>query len=959
MKLFGTFVYFCLLLLSAFSAVAEPVVILDKNKNKVNIAHYAEFTEAAQALPLIDVLADEYQFSWQKFVTNIPVLQHTEKAYWVRFKVKNSDQVALNNLLVIDFPLMESIELYQQVEQQAPQLYNSASISTPIFARDFPSGSYVFTLNLPANSERWFYLKLQNDSLIQLPICLYQVDAFYFDHNRAAFWLGGGLAILMLMSFTAFVLSVANKDTGFAYFGTFLFSFLIYYCSRTGYGIEFLWPSLIHYTKPIGMLSLGICLASLANFVQIFLRIKHTQIQLNTLFKLNTILVFCIAVSSLLLPHILQLYTQLLMYISTSGLIIYAMLKTPKKTKFGLKRFAFCMLIIILSAALFAANRFNILERSFITEYAILISQFLAFSILFNSVYDKVRREQLNTLRAKRKVQSLYQDLFDIYEHAVEGHYISKQNGQLVRANKAFCELLGCRSLSDLLVEVPNLARLYVLPGDRDKLVTKVNKQKRLTNFETQWRTQKGQVKWVSISLRIANKNGETLLIGSVLEISQRKRAEQKLQYMATHDSLTGLINRSAFEKSLRTLLTEAQALNSRHTLLYMDLDQFKLINDTCGHRAGDLLLVQIADRFKVELGSNDSIARFGGDEFCVLMENQFGEQAYQTANALKHAVDEFRFVWEGRSFSLGVSIGLIELNAENSNLSEVLSHADAACYTAKERGRNRIHQYIPADEDMQARQNEMLQVSEITEALTQDRFELYFQSIQSLQTKEDGLHYEILLRMRDATGRLLSPSQFLPAAERYSQMSRIDRWVIENYFCWLSEHPDHLEALAKGAINLSGLSLSDDEMQAFVLNCFDKYQIPYHKICFEVTETVAIMQLDKTLSFIHCFKDLGCSFSLDDFGSGFSSYVYLKNLPVDYLKIDGSFVKDMLVDPVDKAMVKSIYEVACAIGVKTIAEFVESKEIKEELFTIGVNYAQGYGISKPSPLTDISLASG
>ena len=386
-----------------------------------------------------------------------------------------------------------------------------------------------------------------------------------------------------------------------------------------------------------------------------------------------------------------------------------------------------------------------------------------------------------------------------------------------------------------------------------------------------------------------------------------------------------------------------------------MDLDQFKVVNDTCGHKAGDLLIKQLSQKLDAVVMGKGILARLGGDEFGVLLEGDNAQMAYLLANKILNTVQEFRFIWENRIFTLGISIGQVPWQPNINSPEQLLSMADSACYLAKERGRNQVHTYAAKDKHMQRYESEMSWVSHINHALENNSFELYYQHYQALSKPIEGHHYEILLRMRDQKGNIVLPSTFLPAAERYNLTGNIDRWVVENYFCWLADNPQHNAELMRVSINLSGHSLADKELKLFVLNAFEKYKIPYTKVCFEITESMAILKIDETLEFINTFHKLGCLFALDDFGSGFSSYSYLKNLPVDQVKIDGSFVKDILVDPIDMAMVNSIKDVAKAMGMETVAEFVESTEIMVELGKMGVDFAQGYGVAKPHALADFT----
>jgi diguanylate cyclase (GGDEF)-like protein/PAS domain S-box-containing protein len=451
----------------------------------------------------------------------------------------------------------------------------------------------------------------------------------------------------------------------------------------------------------------------------------------------------------------------------------------------------------------------------------------------------------------------------------------------------------------------------------------------------------------------IRGQGGEILGVVLVFsDVTEARRLSQAMSYQASHDALTGLINRREFEQRLRRALETARDGEIEHTLGYLDLDQFKIINDTCSHAAGDELLRQLSGLFKVRIRKRDSLARLGGDEFGVLMEHCSVQQAMRVADALRKMVENFRFLWEDKSFTIGVSIGLVSINKSSTDMAEVLSAADAACHMAKEQGRNRIHIYQDNDAELARRRGEMQWATRIPRALEENRFQLSFQPIAPLRGDGDeGEHYELLLRMQDETGRIVLPSAFLSSAERYNLAARLDRWVISTAFHWLTCHPARLERLSLCSINLSGHSLGDEAFLAFVIQQFAVTPIAPEKICFEITETIAIANLSYATHFIKVLKELGCRFALDDFGSGLCSFTYLRSLPVDFLKIDGAFVKDIVDDPMSLAMVKSINEIGQLMGKQTIAEFVENERILEKLREIGVNYVQGYFIGRPKLL--------
>ncbi|MGI9270476.1 MAG: EAL domain-containing protein [Woeseiaceae bacterium] len=450
-------------------------------------------------------------------------------------------------------------------------------------------------------------------------------------------------------------------------------------------------------------------------------------------------------------------------------------------------------------------------------------------------------------------------------------------------------------------------------------------------------------------------RDGKGNVTGGVLvfhDVSESRELNRRLSYHASHDILTGLVNRREFENRLERALKSAKARETSYALCYLDLDQFKIVNDSCGHSAGDALLGQLGALLKSKIRWRDTLARLGGDEFGVLLESCSLEEAMQTAEALRLAIGEYKFMWDDRSFRLGVSIGVVPIAADNEDVAALLSAADSACAAAKEAGRNRIHSFQENDIDLMRRRREMQWAARINNALEENRFELFRQTIQPLQVEEQGAHYEILLRMRDENGGIISPGLFIEAAERYGITPNIDRWVIRSAFRWLVSEADERERLALCSINLSGQSLGDEKFLPFVVDQFQMSGLDATKICFEITETAAIASYSQANRFINALKELGCKFALDDFGTGLSSFGYLKHFPVDFLKIDGSFVKEILHDPIDREMVRSINEIGHLTGKQTIAEFAENEEIITMLRGMGIDYAQGYGVSEPKRVT-------
>ncbi len=458
-----------------------------------------------------------------------------------------------------------------------------------------------------------------------------------------------------------------------------------------------------------------------------------------------------------------------------------------------------------------------------------------------------------------------------------------------------------------------------------------------------------------TIAPMLDNNGDVTGVVVVFRDVSEERQLRQQLLHQANHDALTGLFNRLVFEKKLSEALNLARTTGTEHAVLFLDLDQFKVVNDTCGHVAGDALLQQLTSLLREKMRATDILARLGGDEFGVALSNCSLDHAKKIALSLLDIVREFRFIWEDKTFEIGVSIGLVMLDENSESVASIMSAADIACYAAKDGGRNRYHLYESSDTELKQRHGEMQWVTLISKAITEDRFVLHLQEIKALKGDQQGAHYEVLLRMVGDSGDLIPPGAFLPAAERYGLIANVDRWVIEKGLGILAKY------LARNpgescvfAINLSGLSIGDDGFLDYVQDQITRHQLPHHCICFEITETAAVANLSHARRFIKALQALGCKFALDDFGSGVSSFSYLKNLPVDFLKIDGMFVRDMAEDSIDYAMVEAINHIGQVMGLKTIAEFVESQAILDCLIALEVDYAQGYFIGEPVSLENI-----
>lgn len=579
-----------------------------------------------------------------------------------------------------------------------------------------------------------------------------------------------------------------------------------------------------------------------------------------------------------------------------------------------------------------------------------LVKQQVVSTLLLKSL--RYATERTHTLKALKASESRYREL---YENVVAGVFQTTPDGKFMAANPALVRLLGYDS-EDELLELDLARDIYYFPEDRDNWARSMASSRELRNAELTLRRKDGRkIVVLENSRAVTGDQGELLYYeGTLTDITEAHELSRQLSFEASHDALTGLINRREFENRLQRAIETSQATGATHAVCYLDLDQFKIINDTCGHIAGDELLRQLAQVLAAKIRSNDCVARLGGDEFGILLHGCPVDDAINIAKSLLRSIEQYQFVWGANAFSVGCSIGLVELTPAYRRLTKVLQAADAACYAAKDHGRNRIHVYHEDDTLVAQRHGEMQWVARVKRALAENRFFLEGQPICPVGGDTGApCDFELLVRMRDESGRVVPPGAFLPAVERYNLSQRLDQWVIGHALSWLATLPPG-SRVSRVFINLSGDSLGDAQLLQFVIARLRETGVSPARVGFEITETAAISNLTRANQLINELKKLGCRFALDDFGSGVSSFAYLKALAVDYLKIDGLFVGNIANDPIDYEMVRSITDIGHAMGKKVIAESVEHDAIVDLLAKIGCDFAQGFAVGAPVPLGEI-----
>lgn len=565
---------------------------------------------------------------------------------------------------------------------------------------------------------------------------------------------------------------------------------------------------------------------------------------------------------------------------------------------------------------------------------------------IFKDITETVKSEEARKVSDAR-YQTLYDNAPDIYS-------IVNTQGEFESINRTGAKILGYEV--DELVGQP--ATMVIHPEDRERVLAYITERfadpVESNGIEYRKIRKDGSVIWIHQRVSLDPDTSQPRMLVLCRDITEQHELRKQLSYQATHDELTQLINRREFDSRLRRMLAASgNSGDDHHVLCYLDLDQFKVINDTCGHGAGDELLRQIAALLSRQIRSRDTLARLGGDEFAILMEHCPLEQAEVLANRIRERIEDFRFQWKTQRFSIGASIGVVPIQHSGS-VEDVLSLADSACYEAKQLGRNRVHVFHPGDQAIIGKVGDGRWASRITEALDTDAFSLFAQEIAPCTGDRNGKRMEILIRLRDADV-MINPGAFMPVAERYNLSTKLDQWVLNQTLSWFEQRPEVLAELEMCSVNLSALSLCDDTFRDYALERIGHSDFPTGKLCFEVTETAAISNVSKATQFMKALRDKGCLFALDDFGSGLSSLAYLKDLPVDIVKIDGAFVRNIASSDVDRMMVKSICEIARMMNMKTTAEYVESEEALQILRETGVDYVQGFHIGHPIPIEEFT----
>ncbi len=942
----------------SFAASAEDAVPLSLLPDYAGLAlgpHLVYQTDQDRALTAADVR--DLDEGWTRLAGDNLNLGFNKEVLWVRFKLKNDSAQLRSVYLDINYPLLDDIRLtlFDGLTGEPVQVIKAGD-ELPFAERPIHFPNFVFPLTLKAATDYVAVMRIQTTSAMQAPLTLWTPEALATEKYGEGELFGAIIGMISIMALYNLFLWLSIRESGYFYYSLCLLGYIGVEASLTGIAFKHVWPDSPQWAQISVVVSAGIALFALAMFTQCFLKLSERSVGLARLFHMEAAICLALAGLAFVAPYQMTIQLTLVMValvsLSTYATGLYFWVGR-RITDARYLVIAFTLFTVF--AVYLILSKYTLVPRTWLAEYAIHFGAISVVALLSFALADRINREKVAREQAQKNAIANLERYRVIHDESMEGRFQIDSKGRFLSANPALARIFGSQSVEELVVHHADSrtlmpARREVLHETMD-LLTRFGK---LDGFEAECRRVDGSLFWVAVYGRVIHDplTKLPLLEGSLVDITDRKAGEHKLNYLATHDTLTGLLNRLEFEKRLESAIQNTNRVDDSHALLLMDLDQFKIVNDTCGHGAGDQLLKQIALLFQRHTRATDHLARLGGDEFAILLHDSPLDEAAEKAQRLRQDIADHRFNWEDKIFNIGISIGVVAVTKDAGTVGELMSLADTACYAAKDSGRNRVFVHDTESGEIVRRQNEMELVAVIREAIANDDLILYHQNIAAVNGTIKGDRYELLVRMR-RNGEILPPGAFLPAAERYNMIVELDRWVIETYFRWLSENPDRLDRLAQANINLSGQSVGNTELTAFILSAFRRYNIPPHKICFEITESAAVASINETQSLIATLRELGCRFALDDFGSGFASYGYLKSLPVTCLKIDGCFIRDLRTDPVDQEMVSSMTRVAHAMGIEVVAEYVETAGIMAMLDDLNVDYAQGWHIHKPELLVD------
>ncbi len=931
----------------ATNAQVQPV--------SADIAEVISLSDEAQLLIISEsnLLSDVMQIpEWEPYRTVVDI--PSDKSLWVRFRVDNSLDTSKNLTLIAGNSFVDMAQAYILDEQgrilQSSRLNDDANKTTQFIRRGFEM-QFVSQMQ----SEFTVYLLIRDDGISLLPIELWNSEAHKENRVKRLILIGalcGGLSLLSIHFLLAYILKNLPARFWFCIFSTAAMTTLL-----SAEGILPILFNLPFFAAELTAVSLVVTLFSALKITKIF----FVPVPSMWWYFLYTLLLIPVA-NLFWLDDFYQIISilALAVFFILNKLLATVLYWKSIDVRSAIIYFAGWAALTVMAVIEFATFIHTEEHLFFSAPYPFIIS---CLGVLLVGVAIISREQSLITELSQGFTDTIsamhrFQDLFD---NSVEGQLIARLSGEILAVNPAFSALFGYKQDKDWNDETIHLRQFFANSRDVDLLLGELSIQKVVLGKEVRAVTKEGSEFWLSITAKVDIQDDENLVYGSIFDVTERRLHHINLQYLNTHDQLTGLFNRRYFLELLQTKMSENATTDSVLGILLIDVDKFNSINHSCGHNAGDMFIKQIALALYNVIGDQYPLARIHSDQFGLLMDCESRDDIIAVGEKLVNQICDFEFKWEKRLFNQSISIGVALYDEPSSTPAELLSFADTACSVAKKESgtkkesEHKVHVYSSNSGVNKTIERELFWNKEVISAIINDSFVLFYQHYRPLNSNNNDDYFEVLVRLRANDGELVTPQFFLGNAEKNFISQKIDKWVVESFFSWLRESPKRLSRLGRANINLSSCAIVDDDFSFFLMSAFKKYDIPFEKICFDITESTAILNVKATQTFITKFQQYGCLFAIDNFGSGFSSYAYLKSLPVDFLKIDGNFIREIMIDKIDMAMVSSICDVARSMNIRTIAECVESQEILVQVGKLGIDYAQGFFLASPEPLQNFS----
>ena len=928
--------------------VSEPDQIF-----QINQVLYVYEDESAELG--VNDLVDMPSQQWTRVKRSMPSYGFSTLPLWFSITVENTLPAQQNFYLEVDYAALDNIEFYSITEDGRRNSF-IAGDRYPYYERPIHYPSFLFPFTIDANATSHLLFKVESEGPMVVPARVWFQHTFRETKQTNFIAYGAFVGAMLVMALYNFGLFAALREKSYLYYSLFSICFVGLSLSIEGVAYQIFWQDYPALQRRSILTFGALTSLFLILFTRYFLRINEGS-RIRTVLQIFTLVALLNLIGTFVLPYTTSaiLQASVMLCVVIASVSISALLS--KRSQKLARLFFISWLLFFISIATNLLTSIGLAPYSSFNEYGSMIGAVVGLVLLSLALGNRINTEKRNKDLAKQEAVRNLHRFKALYENSLEGIFLLDEDWLVIEANPRFRQLIP----GDPIGQILPLTALLSSPSKAKEIRHKVSEEHEVRNIEAQFKANGNDPEtWLALSLKqtVDTKTGTTLYEGSVADINAIKAFERRLSNLALQDPLTGLLNRRTLESQMKEQLGKARE-GAVSGVVLLDVDQFNVINKLYGHAVGDSLLRSIAEIFQgclTQHSSNNWAARIAGDEFCCFVQSLNSAQLEALAEELRKRIDEFMLKHEDKEVHVEGCVGIVIIEGQKTDISSLIATAQHACKQAKQQGRNRVNVVYDKEDSLKISREQATWIERIRFAVNNKKFALQVQEIRPTRQKAKNkhslpAHFEVLLRMALDDNDRVSPSEFLPAAERYGLMSLIDRYVFETFFDWMNAHREEAEKFDCASINVSMQSIADSSFRGWLLKQFKEKNINGKQICLEFTESIAMSSLEDTHAFINTFKDLGCRFALDDFGTGFSSYAQLKDLGVDYVKIDGVFVHNIVNNPVDHTLVKSIAEVAQAMQLETIAEYVENQAIVDTLEEIGIDHIQGYFVHKPEPL--------